>query len=183
MTQNRQTVVILCEDLQQYVFARSFLLKRGFQGNFVDRKCPSGKQSGEQYVRERYPAEVKAYRNKKNHLKTFLVVVIDADTGTVPNRLAQLEQALEEKTLPRRLADDKIAIFVPKRNIETWIHYVMGETVNEEHAYPKFPKDEGACKPFVEALAGQCQQAGLADDAPHSMQLACAELQRILPPS
>jgi hypothetical protein len=181
MTQNRQTVVILCEDLQQYVFAKSFLQKRGFQGNFEPRICPAGKQAGEQYVRDRYPAEVKAYRSKKNHLKIFLVVIIDADTGTVPNHIAQLEQALEEKTFPRRQTDDKIAIFVPKRNIETWIHYVMGETVNEEHAYPKFPK-EGECKPFVEALASQCQQAGLADDAPPSMQIACAELQRILPP-
>jgi hypothetical protein len=183
MTQNRQTIVILCEDLQQYVFAKSFLQKRGFQGNFEPRICPAGKQSGEQYVRDRYAAEVKAYRSKKNHLKIFLIVVIDADTGTVPNRIAQLEQALDEKTFPRRQSDDKIAIFVPKRNIETCIHYAMGATVNEELTYPKFPKDEGACKPFVEALANQCQQAGLANDAPPSMQIACTELQRILPPS
>lgn len=183
MTQNRQTVVILCEDLQQYVFARNFLLKRGFKGNFEPRICPSGQQSGEQYVRDRYPTEVRAYYRKKNYLKITLIVVIDADTTTVANRLDQLEQALEENSLPRRQADDRIAIFVPKRNIETWIHYLMGTAVNEEDAYSKFLKDEGACKPYAESLAIRCQQTGLADDAPPSMQAACAELQRILPPT
>ncbi|MEE3715506.1 hypothetical protein V2H45_01965 [Tumidithrix elongata RA019] len=181
MTQPRKTIVILCEDLQQEVFVRSFLQKRGFNRRwFSPNICPSGQQSGEQFVRDRYPAEVRAYRSKKNHLDIALVVVIDADTNEVENRFKQLEQALKDQSLPPRQPDEKIAVFVPKRNIETWIHYLMGESVDELTAYSKFSRQEGNCKPYVEELAVQCQQVGLTDDAPLSMRIACAELQKIL---
>ncbi|MEH2432726.1 MAG: hypothetical protein V7K25_00425 [Nostoc sp.] len=43
-----------------------------------------------------------------------------------------------------------------------------------------FPKNESACKPYVENLVNQCYQ-GLDEDAPPSLQGACGELQRILP--
>ena len=112
MTQNRQTIVILCEDRQQYVFARYFLQKKGLTGKFIDRSCPSGRQAGEQYVRERYALEVKAHRSK-NYLNICLIVVIDADKGTVAERIKQLDSVLEEK----RHYKEKIAIFVPRRNI------------------------------------------------------------------
>ncbi|MBC1222176.1 hypothetical protein GNF10_06275 [Nostoc sp. UCD121] len=61
MNRRRVQIVILCEDKQQEVFARHFLKKRGF---ILDRNlrieiCPKG--AGEQFVRKRYPAEVKAY--------------------------------------------------------------------------------------------------------------------------
>ena len=102
MTQRRATVVILCEDRQQEVFARQFLQKRGFPGPFRVEVCPKGEQSGEQYVRERYPKEVKAYRSKRNHLSIYLVVLIDADNKTVDERLSQLDLTLEDDSQPRR---------------------------------------------------------------------------------
>ncbi len=174
MTQNRQTIVILCEDRQQYVFARYFLQKKGLTGQFIDRSCPSGKQAGEQYVRERYAAEVKAHRSK-NYLNICLIVVIDADKSTVAERIKQLDSVLVEK----RHHKEKIAIFVPKRNIETWIHYLQsGESIDEIVAYRKL-SNQGECKPFVEKLADQCVQ-GLPVNAPPSMHDACIELHRII---
>jgi len=174
MTQNRQTIVILCEDRQQYVFARYFLQKKGLNGQFIDRSCPSGKQAGEQYVRERYAAEVKAHRSK-NYLNICLIVVIDADKSTVADRIKQLDSVLEEK----RDRKEKIAIFVPKRNIETWIHYLQSEEpVDETVAYSKLA-NQGECKPFVEKLAEQCVR-GLPPEAPLSMHDACIEIQRII---
>jgi len=175
MTQNRQTIVILCEDSQQYLFARYFLQKKGFTGHFVAQKCPSGKQSGEQYVREHYAAEVKGYRIQKNRKKICLVVVIDADTLTVEERIRQLEMTLLEKRQPK----ENIAIFVPKRNIETWIHYLQsGEPVDEVAAYSKLV-NQGECKPFVEKLCEQCVKS-LSPNAPPSMNEACIELKRII---
>lgn len=176
----RTTVVILCEDRQQEVFARHFLEKRGFSGQFIVKICPKGQQSGEQYVREQYPREVKAYRSKCNHVSISLVVLIDADTKTVTQRLNQLDSALEDDSQLKRLEDEKIAVFVPKRNIETWIHYLEVETFDEETPYPKLEK-EGDCKPYVEKLVKQCY-GGLDENAPPSLQTACGELQRILPP-
>ena len=127
----RIQMVVLCEDKQQEVFARHFLKKRGFQGNIRFFLCPGGSQSGEQFVRSRYPLEVKEYRKQTNYLSVGLVVLIDADTNNIQDRLRQLDQALIEDAQEIRQPHEKIAIFVPKRNIETWIHYLQGENVDE----------------------------------------------------
>ncbi|MFN6567390.1 hypothetical protein [Dendronalium sp. ChiSLP03b] len=180
MSQRRVQIVILCEDRQKEVFARYFLKKRGFNGTIRPLPCPDGSQSAEQYVRLHYPKEVKAYRSKAMYLSIGLVVVIDANKKTVQERLKQLDDALIEDSQQVRQPDEAIAIFVPKRNIETWIHYLQGETVDEETEYAKFSKNEAACKPYVENLVNQCYQ-GLDNNAPPSLQVACGELERILP--
>src|SRR4028119_110846 len=142
MSQRRVQIVILCEDRQQEVFARYFLKKRGFTGRFRANICPESSQSGEQYVRTHYPEEVKAYRQKRNQVSVGLVVLIDADTGTLEARLDELASVLDEDAQEKRRSNEAIAIFVPKRNIETWIHYLQGETVNEEDAYARFKNNE-----------------------------------------
>lgn len=180
MSQRRVQIVILCEDRQQEVFARYFLKKRGFTGLFRAEICPSGSQAGEQYVRTNYPKEVKAYRQNKNQVSIGLVVLIDADTGMPQDRLNQLASALDEDAQEKRQSNEAIAIFVPKRNIETWIHYLQGESVNEEDASAKFEKNEAVCKTFVEDLADRCYARDLPEDAPRSLQAACGELQRLL---
>ena len=181
MSQRRVQIVILCEDRQQEVFARSFLKKRGFRGLFTANICPAGSQSGEQYVRTHYPEEVKAYRQNRNRVAIGLVVLIDADTGTLEARLNELASALDKDEQEKRGSNEAIAIFVPKRNIETWIHYLQEETVNEEDAYARFEKNEAACKTAVEDLADRCYSQSLPEDAPRSLQAACGELQRLLP--
>ena len=181
MSQRRVQIVILCEDRQQEVFARYFLKKRGFTGLFRANICPKGSQSGEQYVRSQYAVEVKAYRQNRNRVSIGLVVFIDADTGTLQARLHELDGMLEEDEQENRRLDEAIAIFVPKRNIETWIHYLQGESVNEEAAYPKFEQNEAVCKINVEHLADRCYSHSLPEDAPRSLQAACGELQRLFP--
>ncbi|WP_260446280.1 MULTISPECIES: hypothetical protein [unclassified Nostoc] len=107
------------------------------------------------------------------------MVLIDADKKTVEERLKKLDDALIEDLQQIRQAKEAIAIFIPKRNIETWIHYLQGETVDEETEYSKF-NNESVCKPYVENLVNQCYH-GLDENAPPSLQAACEELQRILP--
>jgi hypothetical protein len=177
MSQRRVQIVILCEDRQQEVFARHFLKKRGFTGNITPKPCLEG--AGEQYVRDNYPKEVKAYRSK-NYLSGMLIVLIDADKKTVEERLKQLDDALIENAQELRQPHEKIAIFVPKRNIETWIHYLQGTNVDEETEYTKFKK-QSDCKPYIEQLVNQCYQGNLDENAPPSLKAACGELQRILP--
>lgn len=180
MNQRRVQIVILCEDRQQEVFARYFLKKRGFNGLFRAKICPPSSQSGEQYVRTQYPVEVKAYRQNRNRVSVGLVVVIDADTSTPQQRLDWLARTLAEDSQESRQPDEAVAIFVPKRNIETWIHYLQEETINEEEAYSKFPNAEASCKPCVENLAEQCRSQNLLKEAPKSLKIACGELQRLL---
>jgi hypothetical protein len=182
MTKRKVEVTILCEDIQQQVFARRFLINRGFHARKIRLLAlPEGKGSGEQYVRVNYPAQVKAYRSQSNYLSICLVVLIDADTKMVDERLRQLDKALEEDSQSRRQPHEKIAVFVPKRNIDTWIHYLQGETVDEETVYPKLEK-ESDCESCVQNLLSQCPR-GLDKDAPPSLHLACGELQRILSPT
>jgi hypothetical protein len=181
MSHRRVQMVILCEDRQQEVFARHFLEKRGFTGRVRIEICPPGSQSGEQYVRNKYPLEVKAYRQKRNNVSIGLVILIDADNYTVKERLKQLDDILGEQSLPLRKIDEEISVFVPKRNIETWIHYLKGEFVEEdrEKPYTKFAK-AGDCKPYAEVLAKQCWAQNLPQTAPPSLQAACGEIQRLL---
>jgi hypothetical protein len=184
MAERYTHVVVLCEDRQQEVFARHFLMGMGIERNRIRyRIAPSGKGAGEQYVRKAFTEEVRVYREKSNHLNIALAVMVDADILGVEERLQQLENILmdQEKPMEKRGARERIGIFIPKRNIETWIHYLLGESVNEEESYPKFTKNEGNCIPAVKTLANACKKGiSLRDEAPHSLKIACNELARIL---
>ena len=174
-------VVILCEDRQQEIFARHFLINCGIRKQRIYAKvAPKGVGAGEQYVREKYPEEVGSYRRFCNHKKISLVVLIDADMNTVTDRLKKLDDELMKASLAKRQSDEKIAIFVPKRNIETWISFLQGQTVDEKERYPKYKK-ESVCKPLVKKLAVNCNHnKTLPENAPSSLKAACDELPRIL---
>ena len=182
MAKKTAKLVILCEDLQQAVFAKHFFKRHGFNTKKMRFEIgPKGKGAGEQYVRTQYAEEVKLYRQTSSYspVGSYLIVVIDADKLTVSQRLNQLDSALKDDGQPKRQANEKIAIFVPKRNIETWIHYLMGEKVDEQKAYAKLAR-EGDCEPYIKKLVSKICPLGLPEDAPLSLKLACDELQRIL---
>ncbi len=67
-----------------------------------------------------------------------------------------------------------MAIAVPKRNIETWIHYLNGEQVNEDATYSKLDRERD-CKPAVDNLVKLCTARGLAAGTPPSLSKACDE--------
>lgn len=173
-------IVILCEDRQQEVFARQFLESCGVERQRIyPEVCPRGKQAAEQYVRERYPREVISYRRIAQRLSAGLVVLIDADKLEVAERLRQLAAALEESGAGRRGQNEHIGLFIPKRNIETWIYYLQGQAVDEETVYPYLDK-AGDCKAAVRQLAAQRRQP-LPEEAPPSLKTACEELAHIFP--
>ncbi len=173
-------IVILCEDRQQEVFARHFLVSCGVHPRRIRANiCPKGKLAGEQYVRETYSNEVRAYRSRSAYLNIGLIVLTDADMKTANERRRELEEILGSRGEARREAAERIAIFIPKRNVETWIRYLMGELVNETDAYSKLPL-ESDCKPFVARIAAKPEYR-LTSDVPPSLRLACSELMRVLP--
>ncbi|KYC43046.1 hypothetical protein WA1_13165 [Scytonema hofmannii PCC 7110] len=179
MSQRRVQIVLLCEDRQQEVFTRYLLNNIGFSTiNIRSLVCPKGSQSGEQFVRERYSTEVKAYRSKSSYLSIGLVVVIDADNKTVQERLKELDDALKADSQQLRQLNEAICILIPKRNVETWIHYLQGESVDEEAEYSKF-SEESTCKPYVENWVNQ-YYLNLDEKTPLSLQVAREELQRIM---
>lgn len=174
-------VVILCEDKQQQVFLYRLLKGLGYSNRTIYlRAIPDGKQSAEQYVREHYVEEVKA--NRVNHISRCLVVAVDADMITVDQRTQQLEQKLIQNGLNSRKANEPIALFIPKRNIETWINYLIeGGPVNETTEYAKLRGCERDCQPavikFIELV--KLPAAQRPQDCPPSLECGLDEVQHI----
>ena len=80
-------IVLLCEDQDTNRFVRRFLSHRNFKARDIHTVAlPDGRQSGEQWVRTRYPAELKAIRGRQN---AFLLAVVDADNQTSEARRSQ----------------------------------------------------------------------------------------------
>ena len=170
-------VVLLCEDAQTEAFVRRFLKRRKFgRGDIRTRRSPAGKQSGEQWVRLRYPAELKAVRARQN---AYLIVVIDADAQTTKVRRAQLDAACDERQIPRRGDRDPVLLIVPRRNIETWLAYLGGTEVDEDKTYPRLRRERD-CDAQAAELHRMCHEAQRLDEgAPPSLQEACAEYGRL----
>lgn len=61
MSRRRVQLVILCEDIQHRAFAKGLFEARGFR-NIRFLPIPEGKGAATQYIFERYPNRVKAYR-------------------------------------------------------------------------------------------------------------------------
>lgn len=130
--------IVLCEDAQHRTFVRHLLRQAGVHRRRIRvLDLPSGRGSGEQFVRKRYANEVRVCRNRATRMLVMLVVVIDADTKSVERRLRQLDGELTEHELDKRGDDEPILILVPKRNIETWVRCLLCDEVDEGADYSR----------------------------------------------
>jgi hypothetical protein len=130
-------MVVLCEGDMDERFARRLLQSRNVGSRQVRvEKTQWG--SGEQFVRERYPVEVRAYRSQQRQ-NVGLLVLTDADEMTVDQRRRTLDMALEQSGQTRREAAERIALMLPKRNMETWVWHLCGNVVDEETEYKPRP--------------------------------------------
>jgi hypothetical protein len=182
MSRGYKPILILCEDRQQEVAVRHFLKQyygldeHAFQVKFA----ASG--SGKQFVQLNYANWVKLYRQKANHLNIALVVVLDADENTLLECQQVLDEQLETHNLTPRADQERIVLFIPKRNIETWLHFLNGNAVDDATDYSRQikRKNPSECKPAIEKLAGECKKGiPLDPTAPPSLSVACTELQRL----
>ena len=170
-------VILLCEDLQTEVFVRRFLSRRNIKGrDIVTCPLPDGRQSGEQWVRTRFPEELKRIRRRQ---RARLVVVIDADAGSTGERHTQLEQQCRRDGVETRKPEDRVIVAVPRRNIETWFEYLRGEPVDEAIDYPRLRR-ESDCKLLADRLYDMChEQQRLDEPAPSSLGETCDEYQNL----
>ena len=171
-------IVLLCEDTQTESFVRNFLKHRNFKGRDIDTcPLPDGSGAGEQWVREQYPEELKLIRRRKN---AYLIVVIDADTGTIDDRHRELEIACREKDISPRdhSKDANVLYIIPRRNIETWLAYLENKSVDESKVYPKL-KRESDCKEHTRRLHDMCGARRLREPAPPSLREACNEYRKL----
>ena len=165
--------VIICEDTQQECFARRFLYGMGWKNQHLRIvKSPSAKGSAEQWVKDRYVNELGYYH--KTQITYAIIAIVDGDTIGVEGRIKQFEKTCIERGTQIRSDSAAVAIIVPTRNIETWIHYLQGKQVDETTVYPKL-KYESECQPAVQKLLDLCKTTGLPTNAPNSLNAACAE--------
>lgn len=183
-------IIVLCEDTQQAYFIRHYLIERGYHRRKIREEfAPSGRGAGEQFVRQSYANQVRSYRREVNRKSVALIIMIDADTHSALARLREFAQILKDNSLSERRDDERIAIFVPKRNIETWIYYARiyyariyytrGVPIDEEPPYPKL-SSEGECLNDIRTFVKSICQKKLPETAPDSLRHACEELKRIL---
>jgi hypothetical protein len=160
--------VVLCEDRAHWHFARAFLVACGWnERQLTPRIAPTAKGAAEQWVRDRFPEELSTYRRKASE-RFCLIVIIDGDRQGVETRIKALE------AVNQRQPADHVAIFVPCRNIETWIGYLSGLPVDETTAYHQLKIGHPRAKP-AEVLADHCTHHMPLTDAPPSLIAACTE--------
>lgn len=180
MSDRAARMVVLCEDAQHRTFVYRLLKDLGFPRRRIRiEQAPVGEGAAEQFVRETYPDEVRLHRRKSARMNIGLIAIVDADTASVRQRVQAFDQELDHCDLERRSPDERICLFIPKRNIETWIYALFGETVNETDSYPKLER-EAACQPAVDTLAqyvkGDCPGTVI-----QSLRRGCRELSSRLP--
>ena len=175
-------VAVLVEDGQHGRFARRVLRQLGFHPReFRIVPYPEGRGSGEQWVRENYAGHVKAHRRKANSQQVGLMVLIDADTRTVAHRHNQLAQKLQKAGLKARSGEEAIIIWVPKRNIHTWVAYLLDRDVdvNEQDDYERLVRDEDYRTPAERFVELYREASARPDDLLPAMSKAFTELQRL----
>lgn len=166
---NHSQITALCEDKQHAAFIRRFLKKQN-KRNRPYTISKSGAGAGDKFVRDKYPEQLDAVRKYGG----VLVVMIDGDKYSIGERLRQLDKACEQKGVPPRTPSDRVAVFVPGRNIETWLAYLDGERVNETDTYPRLQRERD-CQRHVNVLAQMCAAKQLRLPAPPSLEAACRE--------
>ena len=141
-------------------------------------KASSGRGSAEQYVRKRFPTELQVLRSKGGE-QVYLIVMVDGDDRGVAGREASLASTCRENGIDPPSDPDHVLVCVPTWNIETWLSYLGGETVDERNAdYPRLdrPRD---CKPMVDELVDMCRRGALRSPFPPSLEDTCARYQRL----
>ena len=128
---------ILCEDKLTQCFIRRFLIAQGISGRKINALPLPAEGCGEQYVRQQYPKQLH-YLRSNNFVSNVLLVAIDADAKTCVERQKQLDEYSESVKVSQRAESDKLLLFIPKRNMETWVKYFDGEAVDEDHDYAHF---------------------------------------------
>lgn len=201
------SILVLCEDAQARVFILDAL--EAVDPALVSRArvipCPGqvfregegGSRAvqgwtifscGSQHVRENYPKLVEQRRSQEGRLRTMgcrLVVHIDVDNvgpagRTVNDRIIELRDACARASIRPPDPTEPVAHLVPRRNIETWIRFLLqGPPVDEHTDYGHLPRESDA-SPAAAKFGEHAARGTFPADAPPSLVTGLAELRKVL---
>lgn len=181
MSNRRVHVVVLCEGRKDYQFAYKCLVACGWRWYQITANIsPSGKQSAFTYVLNHYPAEVHANRNGKKKERA-LFVLIDADEEPEGRRERNLASRLDAARLKPRQAGERIALWVPRRQLETWVYFLTHGEADEATDYKEEHRvKEREYMPAAERFAKLLKERrSLSTKAVPSLKKAVAEFERL----
>ncbi len=128
-------IVIVVEDSMLDQFCRAALLELGFHKREIRvEMAPRGKGSGKQWVNDRYAIEVQVIRQKSDQ-QLAVLVGSDVDELTYAVRMKQLEDSLRSCRVSPREIGERVACWLPKWSIETWLLFYAGNGVKEDTQY------------------------------------------------
>ncbi len=146
-------IAIVVEDRMLERFVRESLLLLGYHRREIRVECaPSGEGSGKNWVSSRLVREVKALRVKADQQLAVLAGT-DVDELEILERERQLSNALNEDGTGDRKPNERIAYWLPRWSIETWLKHLSGEKVDEVTRYKhqvKKPNYKGLAGVFIE---------------------------------
>ena len=178
-------VIVLAEDARHQSLIRRYLYRAGFDRHQIRLvELPSGRGSGEQWVRTQYARQVKEFRRRGTSALTALVVAIDADMYTPEQRSTQLRTALEQAAMSPRTQGERIGHLIPKRNVETWILCLAGENIDEVSDYKSRAGVEQLIPTSAETFfAWSRANTGAPSQCVPSLRLALTEIRRVDAPA
>ena len=180
MAKRRVQFVLLCEDEQHVSFVIKFLkklklIRKGCNVRQLAR--PAGTGAADQFVLDKFPDELDF--DRKRQVAQELIVMLDGDSFGVARRVEQLNDACSRRQVSVRSTGDAVTLIVPNWNIETWLAYLDGETVDERRSdYPKLRRARD-CREHVGKLAEMCEREQLRQPAPSSLVRACKEFEAL----
>lgn len=173
------SITLLCEDQRTDIFVRRFLRHRFDPRDIYTLPLPT-KGSGEQWVREQYPKQLRDIRGRQ---RKVLLVVTDADANTTTVRRSLLERQCDTEGISRTHTRDPVIVAIPRRNIETWLwHLQSHQPVDETYDYkPRFRSLQTASlRGLADELFRMChREQRLLVTAPSSLQQACLEYPKL----
>jgi hypothetical protein len=171
---------ILSEGRRDYYFVKSYLEAK-FGKNKVEcfrSQTVPGKGSGEQQVRNLFPMELAARRKRPREDNCWLMVITDGDQFSPEKRREQLAKEAWGKRISMADAKERVAVFVPCRNIESWFKWIDAGKVDESKDYKKEYRHAKPTK-YAKELHRKCSEQINAGFCP-SLQDACEQWQKII---
>ena len=141
---------------------------------------PAGRGSAKQWIDREYPIQVQAHRRRSSE-NIALVVGTDADEQTVQQRVQRLAEVLQEAGREARAAHERIALWIPRWNIETWLLFLNGQAVDEAANYKGQAREvdiKAAAREFVRRFRRYINDFGIENHLP-SLVSAFEETRRI----
>ena len=170
---------VLCEDKLSHCYIRRFLIAQGISGRKIFMTPLPAEGCGEQYVRRQFPKYLTALRSKSFD-SNVLVVAIDADAKSCIERDEQLNEMCRFAGVDKRSENDRVLLFVPKRNIETWVKHFDGENVDENQDFAHFLSGhESDCYSAADKMAEEFSNSSFVTEL-SSLVFAHKEYMRII---